>query len=264
MYIDSHCHINFDEFANEVDDVLGRAKASGIDAFLNIACRLEEIDRVLMLSTTYPQIFASIGVHPHEATATLTLLKTVSIEQALKAYLPHPRVVAIGETGLDFYYNHSTANDQERSFREQIELALQEDLPVIVHTRDAEADTIRILKDYAGRLRGVIHCFSGTQWLADEALALGFYISFSGIVTFPKATDIQTTAKIIPLDRLLIETDAPFLAPVPKRGKRNEPAFLVHTAEFLAQLKDVSASTIAECTMNNFYSLFDKATRILS
>ena len=259
MYIDSHCHINFDEFSHDVEAVLQRATDSGITKLLNIACRLQEIEPVLKLCTTYSQILASIGVHPHDATATLQALQGASIKQALQNYLPHPRVVAIGETGLDFYYNHSTAADQEQSFRQQIELAMEQDFPIIVHTRDAETDTIRILSDYAGQLKGVIHCFSGSPWLAEQALGLGFYISFSGIVTFPKAAMIQDVAKTIPLNRLLIETDAPFLAPVPKRGKRNEPANIAHTAAFLAMLKDVPLSVIAEHTTQNFYDLFTKA-----
>ncbi len=261
MLVDSHCHLNSDDFAGDIAVVLQAAGEQGVDTFLNIACRLEEIEPILKLTEQYPRIFASVGIHPHEAEATYKALASQTIVDKLLPYMHHPRVIAIGETGLDFYYNHSPREMQEKAFHEQIELAIQTNLPLVIHTRNAEDETIHILKQYANKIKGVIHCFSGTQWLADEAMALGFYISFSGIVTFPKATDIQETAKNIPLNRMLVETDAPFLAPIPKRGKRNEPAFIVHTAQFIADLKGVTFDVIAQHTTDNFYHLFDRAER---
>jgi TatD DNase family protein len=268
MFVDSHCHLNFEEFTGDLPRVLRDAREQGVKALLNIACRLEEIPSVLQLTDTQPdlqltdtqtEIYASVGIHPHEAASTFETLKPLSIDEALKPYTSHPRLVGIGETGFDFYYNHSPRHEQEQAFRQQVELAVETNLPIIVHTRDAEPETIALLKSYAGQVKGVIHCFSGTQWLADEALALGFYLSFSGILTFPKAENLRDIAKTIPLERLLIETDAPFLAPVPKRGKRNEPAFMVHTANMLAQLKEVALETLAHQTTTNFYTLFSKA-----
>jgi TatD DNase family protein len=261
MLVDSHCHLNFEDFGEDITPILQAAAEHGINTFLNIACRLEEIDPIIKLIETYPQILGTVGIHPHEAASTFEAIAPQSIYEVLKSYTLHPRIVGVGETGLDFYYNHSPKAEQEQSFRQQIELAIEMHLPVIVHTRDAEEDTIRILKDYQGQLTGVIHCFSGTQWLADQALALGFYISYSGIVTFPKAADLRETVKSVPKDRILLETDAPFLAPVPKRGKRNEPSFMIHTAELVASLKEMALEEIALQTTNNFYTLFNKALR---
>jgi TatD DNase family protein len=258
MLIDSHCHLNFPDFADDLDAVLVRAKENGVDVMLSINTQLSEAKDIQAIADRYPQVYCSVGVHPHDAAdyAGDALLAQI------KALAHHPKVVGIGETGLDYYYNKSPCDAQISSFCDHIRAACDLDLPLIIHTRDADADTIACLKDVGqGQAKGVFHCFSGSANLAVLALEMGFYISLSGILTFKKSDDLRQIAKTVPLNRLLVETDAPFLAPVPHRGKRNEPAFTKHTAEVLADLKGVSYLEIAKITTDNFFTLFSKASR---
>lgn len=258
-FVDSHCHLNFDEFSNEVDEIIQRAKDQKIETLLTICTTLEEANSLLDLTSQYQNIFCTIGIHPHEAEATLEKISLEDLKIWLKGYTQQPKVVGIGEAGLDFYYEHSPRKRQQEVFEAHIEVACTENLPLSVHTRDAEKETIELLRNASGKARGVIHCFTGSQWLADEALALGFYISISGIVTFAKAEALREVVRTIPLDRLLVETDAPFLAPIPHRGKRNEPAMMIRTAEKVAELKGVTLEEIAQATTRNFFDLFSKA-----
>lgn len=258
MLIDSHCHLNYKGLVEEQQAVLERARAAGVGAMLNISTRASEWDDVIGLAEREPDVWASIGIHPHEADVHPDVEARTLIERAA-----HPRVVGVGESGLDFYYDHSDRDRQRESFRSHIAAARETGLPIIVHTRDAEDDTHRILEEEMGRgaYRGVIHCFTASADFARKALDLGFYISLSGIVTFKNARDLQATAKDIPQDRLLIETDAPFLAPVPHRGKPCEPAFVADTARFLANLRGETVEALAEYTSANFRSLFSKAAQ---
>ncbi len=258
MFVDSHCHLNYKGLVEDQDAVLARAQSAGVSAMLNISTRRSEWDAIVATAQKAPYIWASIGIHPHEADAH------ADVDTALLVAASHnPKVIGIGETGLDYYYDHSDRDQQRRSFRAHIAAARETGLPLIVHTRDAEADTAEILRDEMGKgvFPGVIHCFTASSEFADIALELGFFISISGIVTFKNAQDLQATAARIPTERLLIETDAPFLAPVPHRGKPCEPGFVADTARFLADLRDIPVETLAAQTSENFYSLFSKATR---
>lgn len=258
MLVDSHCHLDFPEFAPELDAVLARAREAGVGAFLTIGTELARFARVREVAEAAPDVYCSVGVHPHEAEKEPLAGPDVLLKESL-----HPKVVAFGETGLDFYYNHSPRDRQIADFRVHIAAAREADLPLVVHTRDAEDETIAILREELGKgaFRGLIHCFTGTEMLARGALDLGFHISVSGIATFKKADALRAVLKDVPLDRLLVETDAPYLAPLPYRGKRNEPAFVVHTAAMLAELKGVSAEALADATTENFFRLFSKAKR---
>lgn len=258
MFVDSHCHLNYKGLVEQQSDVLTRARKSGVSAMLNISTREREWDEVIGLAEQEPDVWASVGIHPHEAD------HHVGIDCAkLIAKSSHPRVVAVGETGLDYYYDKSDRAQQCLSFREHIKASRQTGLPIIIHTRDAEADTAAILAEEMreGTFAGVIHCFTASADFARIALDLGLYISLSGIVTFKNAQDIQDVAKWLPADRLLVETDAPFLAPIPHRGRTGEPAFVTDTGRFVAQLRDVTAETLARQTSDNFYDLFSKAKR---
>jgi TatD DNase family protein len=256
MLIDSHCHLNYPGLADRQDEVLGAARARGVAGFLNISTRQSEWGNVVAAAERHPDVWASIGVHPHEADAHPDLGTAALVEAAA-----HPRVVAIGECGLDYYYDKSDRDSQKARFRAQIAAARETGLPLIIHTRDAEEDTAAILsKEVAkGGVRGVLHCFTGSAWLAAQGLGIDFHISLSGIVTFKNAKDLQEVAKTIPKDRLLVETDAPFLAPVPNRGKTCEPAFVADTAAFLASLRGEAPDELAAATTANFFRLFDKA-----
>jgi TatD DNase family protein len=255
MLIDSHCHLNYPGLKEDVPGVLARARDAGVGGFLGISTRRNEWDAVIAQADAEPDIWATIGIHPHEAdlhpdTNAATLIDAAS----------HNRVIGIGETGLDYFYDKSDRARQRASFQAHIIAARATGLPLIVHTRDAEADTLELLNTPGqGALHGVIHCFTASQSFAEEALALGFYISLSGIVTFKNARDLQATATTIPAERLLVETDAPFLAPVPMRGKVCEPAFVAHTARFLAALRGEAPEALAETTTANFARLFTKA-----
>lgn len=252
---DSHCHLNYKGLAEVRPEVLARARETGVEAMLNIATRESEWDDVIATAEGEPDVWASVGIHPHEADhhAHVDTAKLVARAQ-------HPRVVGIGETGLDYYYDHSDRDRQRASFRAHIVAARETGLPLIVHTRDAEDDTAEILRDEMGKgaYPGVIHCFTASAGFADIALELGLYISISGIVTFKNARDLQETAARLPRERLLIETDAPFLAPVPHRGKTGEPAFVADTCKFLAQLRGEDPKELADATRRNFHKLFAK------
>ncbi|QQV75816.1 TatD family hydrolase [Sphingomonas aliaeris] len=255
MLADSHCHLNYKGLAEDQQAVLERARARGVTAMLNIATRESEWDDVLATAERESDVWATVGIHPHEAD------KHAHIDTAkLVARAQHPRVVGIGESGLDYFYDHSDRERQQVSFRAHIAAARETQLPIVVHTRDAEEDTASILREEMGKgaYPCVIHCFTASGAFADIALDLGCYISISGIVTFKNAKDLQETAARLPLDRLLIETDAPFLAPVPHRGKTGEPAFVADTARFLADLRGERLEDLTEATAHNFHSLFAK------
>jgi TatD DNase family protein len=258
MLVDSHCHLDFPDFAAELDGVLNTARAQGVGHFLTIGTGLSRFPGVRAVAERAADIHCTVGIHPHEAA-----VEPLTSPEPLLEASTHEKVVGFGEGGLDYYYEHSPREAQRANFRHHIAAARTAKLPLVVHTRDAEDDTIAVLNEEhaKGAFTGVIHCFTGTTRLARAALELGFYISVSGIATFKKADDLRSTLKDVPLDRLLIETDAPYLAPQGKRGKRNEPAFIVLTAEMLAELKGVSFDTIAEATTANFFRLFTKAKR---
>jgi TatD DNase family protein len=255
MLADSHCHLNYEGLVDDQAGVLARARARGVTAMLNIATREREWDAVLATAEREPDVWATVGIHPHEADQHPHVDTAKLVERAR-----HPRVVGIGESGLDYHYDHSDRNRQRDSFRAHIAACRETGLPLIVHTRDAEADTATILAEEKGKgaYSGVIHCFTASGAFADRALELGFYISISGIVTFKNATELQSVAARLPLDRLLVETDAPFLAPVPHRGKWGEPAFVADTLAFLAKLRNEDPAMLAERTATNFHTLFAK------
>lgn len=256
MLVDSHCHLDFPDFAEDRAGVLARAKAAGVELMVTISTKVSEAENIISLAEAHDELVCSVGIHPHEAGR-----EPETSAAQLVALAQHEKVVGIGETGLDYFYEHSPREAQKRNFRAHIEAARVSRLPLIVHARDADEDTADILEDEmkAGDYPGLIHCFTAGPELAQRALDIGFYISISGIATFKSATDLRDTIKNIPLERLLVETDAPFLAPVPNRGKRNEPAFVADTARMLAELKGVSAEQLAQITTANFYKLFSKA-----
>ncbi len=258
MLVDSHCHLDFPDFAPEREAVLARARAAGVGHFLTIGTGLSRFAAVRAVAESAPDIDCTVGIHPHDAAK-----EPLASPEPLLEESAHEKVVGFGESGLDFYYNHSPREAQIRNFRAHIEAAREARLPLVVHTRDAEDDTIAILTEEQARgaFSGVIHCFTGTPRLARAALELGLYISVSGIATFKKSDELRATIKDVPLERLLVETDAPYLAPQPVRGKRNEPAFVVHTASMLAELKGVSPAELADTTTANFFRLFAKAKR---
>jgi TatD DNase family protein len=256
MFIDSHAHIEGDEFDADRDAVIQRARDTGVDIIVDIgngelAC--DSHAAAIGLAELYPFIYTTVGVHPHEAQ-----LYDQEVEARLIDLSNHPKVIAWGEIGLDYHYDNSPREVQRRVFRRQLQLARERKLPVTVHTREAEADTLALLTDEWSRsgLGGVIHCFTGSRWLAEQAIELGLYISFSGVVTFKKAEDIRSTVKHVPLNRMLIETDSPFLAPAPHRGKRNEPAYVVETAHALAGLRGLALEEVGRITSENFKRLF--------
>jgi TatD DNase family protein len=259
MFIDSHAHLDVPNYNADRAEVIARAQAAGVELMLEIAgsdVGKGSLPNGLKLAEEYPFIYAAVGLHPHEAS-----LYDEALEQELLSAAQHSKVIGWGEIGLDYHYDHSPREVQRQVFARQLELARQTKLPAIIHTREAEDDTIAILRAAwaapgGGELGGIIHCFTSTQALADAALEMGFYISFSGVVTFKSAEELRAVARTIPLDRILIETDCPFLAPLPYRGKRNEPAFVVETAKKLAELKGVDLPEMARVTSENFKRLF--------
>jgi TatD DNase family protein len=251
MLVDSHCHLDFAK-EEERAGIIDRARRAGVRTLLTISTKLEEFPTVRAIAESDPDIWCSVGVHPHEAAVE------PADAGALIALTQHPKVIGIGETGLDFYYEHSPRQRQAEIFRAHIAAAREVGLPLIVHTRDADPETVAIFEEERPPA-GVIHCFSTGRALAERAVALGFYISISGIATFKNAQDLRDTIRDLPLERLLVETDAPYLAPVPLRGKTNEPAYVVHTAAVVAQLKGVTADELARITTENFFRLFAKA-----
>lgn len=251
MLVDSHCHLDFAK-GEERAGIIARARGAGVRTLLTISTKLNEFPGVRAIAESDPDIWCSVGVHPHEAEVE------PAAAEALIELAKHPKVVAIGETGLDFYYEHSPREQQAKVFRSHLAAARETGLPVIVHTRDADPETIAILEEEKPQA-GVIHCFSTGRELAERAVAMGFYISISGIATFKNAQGLRDIIHDLPLERLLVETDAPYLAPVPMRGKTNEPAFVVHTAALVAQLKGVTQDELARVTTENFFRLFAKA-----
>ncbi|HEU0070436.1 MAG TPA: TatD family hydrolase [Alphaproteobacteria bacterium] len=259
MLVDSHCHLDYADYGADRDDVMRRARLAGVGTMLTISTKLSAFPAVRAVAEQYPDVFCTVGVHPHEAASEGPDADAAK----LVALAAHPRVVGIGETGLDYYYEHAPRAAQGDSFRAHIAASRETQLPLIVHTRDADDDTIAILKEEQGKgaFPGLLHCFSSGRKMAETALEQGFYISFSGILTFKNAVAVREVAQMVPLDRLLIETDAPYLAPVPNRGKRNEPAFVAHTAQTLADMRGLSLSELGDITTENFFRLFTKAQR---
>jgi len=258
MLVDSHCHLDFPDFADELDAVVARAAEAGVRTMVTICTKVREFERVLAVAERFDDVWCSVGLHPHEAEAEPDLTTARLVELAR-----HPKVVGIGETGLDFFYERSPRDIQERQFRAHIAASRETGLPLIVHTRDADREMGAILAEETreGAFPGLLHCFSSSRQLAEKAVDLGLSISLSGIVTFNKADDLRETARRVPLERILVETDAPFLAPTPNRGKRNEPAFVAHTAAKVAALKGVSTAELARATTDNFFRLFSRARR---
>ena len=254
--IDSHCHLNYEGLVERQDEVLNNARARGVEGFLNISTRQREWGDIVAVAERNSDIWASVGVHPHEADSHPDLGAV-----ALAKAADHPRVIAIGECGLDYYYDKSDRQAQRDRFQAHIEAARQTGLPLVVHTREAEADTAEMLVAAVreGGVTGVLHCFTGTADLARKALDLGFFISLSGIVTFKNARDLQETAKWLPADQMLVETDSPFLAPIPHRGQKCEPAFVADTALFVADLRGEDPDVLGDATTANFFKLFSKA-----
>ncbi len=256
MLVDSHCHLNYKGLVERQGDVLENARAAGVTAFLNISTRQSEWDAIVATAERESDVWASIGIHPHEADSHADLGKGALLEAA-----GHPRVIAIGETGLDYYYDKSDRAVQQALFRTHVEVSRETGLPLIVHTRDADDDTATILAEEMekGTFPALIHCFTASPEFGRKVLELGLTISLSGIVTFKNARELQEFAREIPADRILVETDSPFLAPVPHRGKTCEPAYVRNTAEFVAELRDEGVDELAEVTTRNFYRLFSKA-----
>jgi TatD DNase family protein len=256
MLVDSHCHLEYDSFVAEADAVMARAKTAGVDYCVTIGTKLSTFPKTLAVAERFANVWCSVGVHPHDAAVEPLADAEPLIERAR-----HAKVVGIGETGLDYYYDHSPRAEQIANFRVHIDAARRTGLPLIIHTRDAEDDTIAILGEEMGKgaFSGVLHCFTGSKRLAEAGLALGLYVSASGIITFKRSEELRAVFRDVPLERLLVETDSPYLAPIPYRGKRNEPAFVAHTAVALAELKGVSPDEIARITTENFFRLFKKA-----
>jgi TatD DNase family protein len=261
MLIDSHCHLDFPDFAAELDAVVARARAAGIARLVTICTRVRKFPQVLAVAEKFPEIFCSVGTHPHNAHEELDI-----DAKALIALTKNPKVVAIGEAGLDYHYDKSPRDAQAQGFRQHIAAARETGLPLVIHSREADADMARILEEETGKgaFPAVLHCYTGGRDLAFRAIELGLYFGFTGILTFKNGQDLRDLAKDLPAERILVETDAPYLAPLPYRGKRNEPAFVVETAKVLAATRGVSADEIARQTTDNFFRLFSKVPRQLA
>jgi TatD DNase family protein len=258
MLVDHHCHLDFPDFADELDGVIARAKAAGVGLMVSISTRIRRFDRLLQIAERYDNVFCSVGTHPHYAHEELD----VPVEEIVKLS-EHPKVVAIGEAGLDHFYDNSPRAAQEQGFRNHIAAARATQLPLVIHARDADDDVAAILEAEMakGAFPAVLHCYTGGSDLARRGLDLGLYVSFSGILTFKKSDALREVAKMVPLDRVLVETDAPYLAPGKYRGKRNEPAYVVETAKELAKLKGIGFEKLAETTTENFFRLYSKTPR---
>ena len=258
MLVDSHCHLDYPDFAADFDALMSRAAEAGLGTMVTIGTRVSQFEQVLAIAERCDNVYCTVGIHPHEA-ATEPDIDVARLVQLAR----HPKVIGFGETGLDYFYDLSPRDRQQAVFRTHIAAAREAGLPLIVHTRDADADTAAILAEESGKgaFTGLIHCFSSSQQLADAALDLGFYISLSGILTFPKAEGLRETVRGLPHDRLLVETDAPYLAPVPKRGKRNEPSYVAMTAAKLAEITSLTMAEIERVTTENFLRLFTKVPR---
>ncbi len=256
MLVDSHCHLDFPALAQESEAVLARAREAGVEVMQTIGTRLGTFGRVLAIAEANPGIYCSVGVHPHRAAK-----ETIEDAAPLLSHVEHPKVIGIGESGLDYYYEHAPKDVQARVFRAHIEAARASGLPLVVHTRDADQDTIAILREAmaAGRFTGVIHCYSSSPELGWQAIELGLYLGVGGILTFRRSDELRATVRDLPLERLLLETDAPYLAPEPFRGQRNEPAHVAEVAARLAEIKEIPVSAIERATTENFFRLFTKA-----
>ena len=254
--IDTHAHLDYPYLADQLEDVLQRANEAGVKNIITIGVKLSTSERPKAIAEAHDHVWCSVGIHPHEAESEPLSCDIDAIREAAN----HPKCVAIGEAGLDYYYDNATRETQAASLRAQITVARELDLPIIIHARDADKDMADILENEykKGAYRGVLHCFSSGAELAERALAIGFYVSFSGILTFKSATSLHEIAKKVPQDRILVETDAPFLAPVPMRGKKNEPAFTSYTAAFLAELRGISVEEVAQITTENAQRLFSR------
>lgn len=257
MLIDSHCHLHFSALSKDGEGVLTRARAAGIERFLNVCTSRRDFDATCQIAESHDDVICSFGVHPHHAAEEG---EDVSVEQIVE-FTKHPKVIAIGETGLDYFYNKSPPEKQQETFRRHIRAARATKLPLIIHSRDAEQDTLRILDEEGWGISGILHCFSSKRFLAEDGLKHGLYVSFSGILTFNKSEELRGIAKDVPMDRLLVETDAPYLAPLPFRGKVCEPAYVAETARVLADVKGVGFDVIARQTTDNFYALFRKCPK---
>jgi TatD DNase family protein len=257
--VDSHCHLNFPDFKDDLDAVIERARAGGVKVMQTICTELAEFEEVLAIANRYDGVYCSVGVHPNDSSNA-----EIASVQDLVSRTSHAKVIGIGETGLDYHYENSPRELQIESFRNHIIAARETGLPVIIHSRDADEDTVTILQEEMakGTFKGLIHCFSSTKYLADEAVKLGLYVSLSGIITFKSAGAIRDGISDVPLDRLLVETDSPYLAPTPYRGKRNEPNYTIYTNRILAELKVIDENEMAAITTKNFFRLFDKAKPI--
>ncbi|TWG99120.1 TatD DNase family protein [Mesorhizobium sp. J18] len=258
MLVDSHCHLDFPDFAEERDEIINRARQVGVELMVTISTRVRRFDAVRAIAERYDQVYCSVGTHPHNAGEELD----VSAQQ-LTELSKHPKVVAIGEAGLDYFYDKAPRDAQAAGFRTHIEAARRTGLPLIIHSRDADEDMAAILEEESGKgaFPFILHCFSSGAALAETGVRLGGYVSFSGILTFKNSEELREIARDLPRDRLLVETDAPYLAPVPKRGKRNEPAFVAHTAKLLGETIGVGEDEIARITSDNFFRLFTKVPR---
>jgi TatD DNase family protein len=256
--VDSHCHLDFDDFAGDLDGIVGRAQAAGIGRIVSISTRVQRRAGLLAIAERFPDVYCSIGTHPHHAHEELDLTTA-----DLVALTRHPKTVAIGEAGLDYHYDLSPREAQERGFRNHIAAARETGLPLVIHSREADADMAAILEEETGKgaFPAVLHCFTGGRELAQRAVALGLYVSFTGILTFKKSDELRAIAAELPADRILVETDSPYLAPGRHRGKRNEPAFVVETARVLAETRKVELPEIAQTTTENFFRLFSKVPR---
>jgi len=256
--IDTHCHLNFPQFRNNLDEIVERAIKSGISKIVTISIKLSEINDIISITNKYSHIYNSVGVHPHECKN----YQDLTVNDLIK-YTKHPKCIGIGETGLDYYYENSPKKLQKDIFTIHIEAARKSNLPLIVHTRNADADTIEILQTEMkkGQFKGLIHCFSTTKELADKAIKLGLYISLAGIITFNKANNLRDIVKSLPIDRLLVETDSPYLAPEPHRGKCNEPSYVKDVAIYISNLLGLSFEEFSAKTTENFYNLFDKVNK---
>jgi TatD DNase family protein len=255
MLVDSHCHLDFPDYDDDREDVIARARSAGVGRMVTISTRVREIGRLLAIADAHPDIFCSVGTHPHNAADEPDVTTEMLIDLA-----EHPKIVAFGEAGLDYHYDNSPRDAQETGFRRHIAAARETGLPVVIHARDADDDIARILSEETekGAFPAILHCFSSGRALAMTGIEFGLYVSFSGIVTFKKTDELKAIAADIPDDRLLVETDAPFLAPTPRRGSRNEPSYVAETAKVLAEVRGVSPEEIADQTTANFFRLFTK------
>jgi TatD DNase family protein len=261
MLVDSHCHLDFPHLSEQMDAVLARAGEADVGLMVTICTRVNRFEQVLAIAEAHDNVYCSVGTHPHYADEE----RDVPLERIVEL-AHHPKVVAIGEAGLDYYRDNAPREDQARGFRTHIAAARETGLPLVIHTRDADADTARILEEEMekGPFTAVLHCFTAGRALAERGVALGLYVSFSGVLTFKKSDDLRAIAADLPSDRILVETDAPYLAPEPMRGKKNEPAWVAHTAAKLAEVRGVSAAEIADRTTENFFRLFSKVPRTAS